>query len=149
MEPVHGFLLLAIVVATTLACGPKAARRSTATLCNSWVACTTFVAMTGNYTPWAWFWAVDFLCAAALTIQPIARWQRWLSYTYMGQMGFHAAYAITGGDPLRYLYGLDILFAVQIFIMLLWTGGHGLYRLCRAYHWRPAWVHQVLGWTAR
>lgn len=149
MSPMVAFLLLLLIVGTTLLCGPTAARRGTATLCANWVACSVYVAISGNYTPWAWFWVIDFLSAMALTIQPISKWQRILSYTYMGQLGFHAYYAIARGDPTTYLLGLDLLFSAQIFLMILWTGGHGLYRLCRAYHWRSALLNTVLSWTAR
>ncbi len=108
-----------------------------------------FFAVTGNYTPWLWFWAMDFLSAVAVTIRPMSLWQKVLAFLYMFQFGFHAGFAIMGGDPLRYLYGLDLLFGLQMLLVFTWTGGHGLYRLCRAHHWRSPMLDTVLGWTAR
>ncbi len=164
MSPLEAFAALNILLVMTVLCGPGGARRSAVTLAANWTSCTAYVALSGNFTPWAWFWAMDFLCAAALLLHPVSKWQRWLAYSYMLQFGFHAAFGfaqymrghgasnaftVAGGDPLQYLGRLDTVLIVQLGLVAIWTGGHGLYRLCRAHRWRSVLLNKILGWTDR
>lgn len=149
MSPVEAFLALGAIVLATLAFGPQGAQRCAATLAANWVCCQTYVSFTGQTTAWPWFWAIDFLSAIAVTIPPVSKWQRGMAFLYMFQFGFHAGFAIYGGDPNRYLYGLDALLIIQMLTVFLWTTGHGLLRLCDAHRWRPAFVYSLLTRTAQ
>lgn len=152
MSPTQAIICLVVLVAMTLLLGPKAAYRGMTTLIANWTCCTAYILLTHNYAPWAWFWVVDFLSAAALTIHPISKWERTLVRLYMIELGFHGGYALwgrTAADMKLYLAGLDIAFAAQMFTIFIWTGGHGLYRLCCARRWRSPLLLQVLGWASR
>jgi hypothetical protein len=132
--------------------GPVYAKRAAAVMLANWVFCAAFVRGFGETTPWAWFWAIDLISAAAISIPPVSAWQRIVVYLYILQIGFHAGFGLWGQtyhDKLTYLAGLDTLLALQMLLVLTWTAGHGLYRLCRAYSWRPRLLYTLLSWTAR
>ena len=124
------------LMALTALFGPDPARRSALVLGMNWLSCMTFVWASGNYTPWAWFWAMDFMCALAVTSRPVSRWQAVIAFLYIGQIGIHTWFAITGGDPHRYISWLDGLLTMQVLLVLTWTGGHGLNRIWRSRRWR-------------
>jgi hypothetical protein len=149
MSPAEAFLALSGIVLMALAFGPHGAKRCAATLAANWISCQSFVVFSQQATPWPWFWTIDLLSAIAVTISPVSNWQRALAYLYMFQLGIHAGFAITGGDALRYLYGLDALLMLQMLVVITWTTGHGLLRLCDAHHWRPAVVYSLLSRTAQ
>lgn len=141
---IFGASLTALILLTTI-CGPEGARRSAITLAGNWLFCMAFVGLTGNYTPWGWFWTIDLLSAAVVTIRPMSGWQAALAYIYMGQLGLHGWFAITGGDPRRYLSWLDGLLIIQISLVFTWTGGHGLNRIWRAYRHRALRFVRISG----
>lgn len=145
----QAFLCLAAVAGAAWAFGPHGARRCIAVLATNWALCCAFVSLTGNFTPWAWFWTMDLFSAAAITIPPISKWQKGIAALYMFQFGFHAGYGIFGGGQMRYLTGLDALFLMQLLIITIWTTGHGLYRFRCAHPHRASRLDTVLGWTAR
>ena len=149
MSPMEAVIALVAIVLASLSFGPHGAQRCAATLAANWVCCQTYVAVTGHHAAWPWFWAIDFLSAVAVTIPPVSQWQRGLAYLYMFQFGFHAGFAIMGGDQFRYLYGLDAILILQMLVVFMWTTGHGLLRLCDARHWHPVWLYPLLGWTTR
>lgn len=149
IEAGTAFLLLALVVSASFAVGPDGARRCALVLALNWAMCSSFVAISGNYTPWAWFWVMDLLAAAAITFPPVSRWQSFIAITYMFQFGFHAGFGIRGGATALYLGGLDGLFLIQLLTVSIWTLGHGLYRFRRDHHCRASMLDKVLTWTAR
>ena len=127
---------LAGLMALAAITGPDSARRSAIVLGLNWLSCMAFVEASGNYTPWAWFWAMDFMSAFAITARPVSRWQAVIALIYIGQIGIHTWFAITGGDPRRYISWLDGLLTLQVLLVLTWTGGHGLNRIWRSRRWR-------------
>ncbi len=120
------------LVALALLCGSEVQRRCALTIAANWLACTAFVEVTGQYTPWAWFWAMDLVSAIAVTLRPVGRFQRLLVYSYSFQIGFHAAYGMTdAGDDRRYLGALDAVLILQMLLVFVWIAADGVRHLNR------------------
>ncbi len=103
----------------------------------NWILNTGFVLATGNYTPWLWFAATDFIAAAIVLREPAGRWQGAIGWTYIAQILMHFVFGmmqVIGKNPDGDAY-LDTLTAVavaQMALVTLWGIGGGL----RAVHSR-------------
>ncbi len=98
----------------------------------NWGVNTWFCYQTGIYDPWWFYLAVDSLSAWAVLYHPAGRVQSLIGYTYVGQIIIHGVYGASGSgaSDLYWLVLLEIAYA-QLFILGVWAGGYGGYRLWR------------------
>ena len=105
----------------------------------NWAVNTAFCHYTDIYDPWWFFLLVDGLSAWAVLYHPAGKVQSLLGWTYIGQILIHGVYGASESDA-RDLYWrvlLDVGYA-QLFILGVWAGGYGGYRLWRRHRARMA-----------
>lgn len=102
-------------------------KRCAMVIAANWIAASAYVGISGNLTPWAWFWAIDMAAAIIVVIPPKGWVQRVIAYLYLGQIGIHAGFGIGRiGSPLNYLQALDVVLAAQMLLLGGWIVAHGV-----------------------
>jgi hypothetical protein len=74
--------------------GEKAMLRTVAALFGAWVLNWGYVTLTGSYTPWAWFTAVDAIAAAVILIRPAGKIQGLIGVCFLVQIAQHIGYGV-------------------------------------------------------
>jgi len=112
-------------------------QRTAFIMLGNWVVCQIFVELSGNYTPWSWFWAMDLIAAAAVLVHPLGRHQQVIGGIYGVMIGWHTAFAWSGNDAGFYLYGLDFALLMQMVVLFLWGVGHGVAHISGLHRLNP------------
>lgn len=121
-------IAIALLLLASQAFGSDQQRKCAVTIAANWTACTAYVLVSDNYTPWIWFWVMDILSAVAVTsLRPVSRARKALAFSYMVQFGIHAGYGLADrGDPLTYLRLLDYVLVAQMVLIFTWIAADGL-----------------------
>lgn len=102
-------------------------RVSTAVFLN-WALGTVYVAFTGDYTPWMFWIALDFVTAVAVMWHPAGRMQVYIGLFYALQIAGHIAFGgrrLVGlsADPIWYYDAVTYVAWAQLGAIGVWAGG--------------------------
>jgi hypothetical protein len=100
--------------------------RTAAAMTANWIGVLLAVWLSGSFTPWGLFFALDVATAFVVLRQPASKPQAIIGMIYVSQLTFHVAYALVGSAAASLLY-LDLLALggwLQI-CTLFWGAIHG------------------------
>lgn len=140
----HTLIYLAalfVVSVMSFITGEKAMLRTVGALFGAWVLNWGYVTLTGSYTPWAWFTAVDAIAAAIILIRPAGKVQGLIGVCFLVQIAQHVAY---GANYLENGYSWDaamlhwtvqqVIAFIKLFLVGAWAAWNGKAAYLRLFH---------------
>lgn len=132
---------LFVVSVMSFITGEKAMLRTVGALFGAWLLNWGYVMLTGSYTPWAWFTAVDTIAAAIILIRPAGKVQGLIGVCFLVQLAQHIGYGVNYVENgyswdaamlhWQVQYGIGF---IKLFLVGAWAAWHGKAAYLRLFH---------------